>query len=103
LSLLASIALGSLQDETRGDDATSGEHEEFSSDPNRTDPCALEFDTPDSLHEVIGQYHGAPIHRSAIFGGVEYEYDRIYTPGFHSLTLEERVMVPGLVYVRRMT
>lgn len=100
LSLLASAALGTLQDEATADDAGAGEQEEPRPDAAQREPYAFPFDTPDRLWEVIGRYDGALIYRSAVFGGVEYEYDRIYTPGLPSRP-DERIIVPGLVYVRR--
>jgi hypothetical protein len=67
------------------------------------EPPPFRFDSPDALSETIGWYMGAPIHRSARFDGVDYEFDRICPPQSLRRALGERVVAPGIVYTRRST
>jgi hypothetical protein len=64
-------------------------------------PPPFRFDSPDDSSETIGWYMGTPIHRSARFKGVEYEFDRICPPRSLRRASGERVLAPGLVYTRR--
>jgi hypothetical protein len=44
---------------------------------------------------------GVPIYRSARFDGIDYEFDRICPPQSLRRAVGERVVAPGIVYVRR--
>jgi hypothetical protein len=93
LSLLASAALSTA----RRDPAP--ELERPVAEP--VVPAPFRFDFPEASSDTIGWYMGAPIHRSARFDGLEYEFDRICP--LHSLrrAAGERVVAPGIVYARR--
>jgi hypothetical protein len=95
LSLLASAALSTA----RRNPAPELEPERAVAEPVHPEP--FRFDFPQASSDTIGWYMGAPIHRSARFDGLEYEFDRICPP--HSLRREpgERVVAPGIVYARR--
>jgi hypothetical protein len=93
LSLLASAALRSLNRDP------APEPEPAPAEP--AEPLPFQFDLPDAMSETIGWYMGAPIHRSARFDGVEYEFDRICPPQSLSRASGERVVAPGIVYARR--
>jgi len=92
LSLLASAALMTVTREP------APEPEEV--DPEPVAPSPFRFDLPEAMSETIGWYMGAPIHRSASFDGVEYEFDRICPPQSLRRANGERVVAPGVVYSR---
>jgi hypothetical protein len=94
LSMLASAALG-----TTGRDPAPDPKEIL---PTPVEPAPFRFDTPEASSEIIGWYMGAPIHRSASFGGVEYQFDRISPPQSLCRGIGERVVAPGIVYARRV-
>jgi hypothetical protein len=94
LSLLASAALRTV----RRDPVP--EPEEIEPMP-AAPPPAFRFDLPEALSETIGWYMGAPIHRSASFDGIEYEFDRICPPQSLRRGSGERVIAPGIVYASR--
>jgi hypothetical protein len=93
LSLLASAALRTA----RRDPVPVPEE----TAPKPVEPTPFRFDLPDAISEIIGRYMGAPIHRSASFDGVEYEFDRICPPQSLRRASGERVVAPGIVYSRR--
>jgi hypothetical protein len=93
LSLLASAALMTVTREP------APEPEE--TEPKPLAPPPFRFDLPDAMSETIGWYMGAPIHRSASFDGVEYEFDRICPQQSLRRGSGERVVAPGIVYSRR--
>jgi hypothetical protein len=92
LSVLATAALRTV----RRDPAPVPE--EFVPEP--AEPAPFAFDMPDAISETIGWYMGTPIHRSARFDGVEYEFDRICPPQSLQRAAGERVVAPGIVYAR---
>jgi hypothetical protein len=93
LSLLASAALRTARDDRAPrQDETPVEH---------VDPVPFRFDRPDANSETIGWYMGSPIHRSARFDGLEYEFDRICSPQALRRAAGERIVAPGIVYMRR--
>jgi hypothetical protein len=93
LSLLASAALETV----RRDPVPEPEETE----PEPIEPPPFHFDLPEAISETIGWYMGTPIHRSASFDGVEYEFDRICPPQSPRRGVGERVVAPGIVYSRR--
>jgi hypothetical protein len=93
LSLLASAAL-----RTARDDPTP-QPQETPAAP--VDPIPFRFDRPEATSETIGWYMGSPIHRSARFDGLEYEFDRICSPQALRHAARERIAAPGIVYTRR--
>ena len=93
LSLLATAAL-----RTASRDAAPQPEE---ADPVPAASAPFGFDLPDAFSETIGWYMGTPIHRSASFGGIEYEFDRICPPQALRRASGERVVAPGIVYTRR--
>src|SRR4051812_3466858 len=66
-------------------------------------PVPFAFDLPDAISETIGWYMGTPIHRSARFDSLEYEFDRICPPQSLQRAAGERVVAPGIVYARSAT
>lgn len=93
LSLLASAALRTASRDPAPDPEEAA--------PKPVEPLPFRFDLPDAFSETIGWYMGAPIHRSASFDGVEYEFDRICPPQSLRRASGERVVAPGIVYSRR--
>jgi hypothetical protein len=93
LSLLASAALRIASQDSA--------HEPEQLPVKPAEPLPFRFDSPDDSSETIGWYMGTPIHRSARFEGVEYEFDRICPPRSLRRASGERVVAPGLVYTRR--
>jgi hypothetical protein len=63
-------------------------------------PQCPQFDQPESVGEVIGQYMQAPIYREVIIHGRKYGYERVQPPGIETkLASNERCLKPGVVYV----
>jgi hypothetical protein len=59
-----------------------------------------QFDQPESVGEIIGQYMEAPIYREVIIRGRKYGYERVQPPGIETkLASNERCLKPGVVYV----
>jgi len=95
LSVLATAALSTV----RREPAPEPEPEPAVDEP--VAPPPLLFDSPDASSETIGWYMGVPIYRSARFDGIDYEFDRICPPQSLRRAVGERVVAPGIVYVRR--
>ncbi|HZR68230.1 MAG TPA: hypothetical protein VFB01_04150 [Burkholderiales bacterium] len=95
LSVLATAALSTA----RREPAPEPEPEPTVDEPVAPPPFL--FDSPDASSETIGWYMGVPIHRSARFDGIDYEFDRICPPQSLRRAVGERVVAPGIVYVRR--
>jgi hypothetical protein len=94
LSLLTAAALRTASRDP------APEPEKMESKPAGLPP--FRFDLPDAASETIGWYMGTPIHRSASFDGVEYEFDRICPQQSLRRGSGERVVAPGIVYSRRV-
>ena len=63
-------------------------------------PTMPDFDKPDAVADVIGQYMNTPIYRKVTIGPMEYHFDRILMPGdYQPLASNERSIEPGIVYV----
>ena len=59
------------------------------------------FAQPEQVHEPIGSYQGATIHRYIIVDGWPYQFDRICLPeNAGTLEFDECFIAPGLVYQR---
>src|SRR4051812_48066803 len=93
LSLLASLALKTASRDPAPDPEEAP--------PKPLEPLPFRFDLPEAMSETIGWYMGTPIHRSASFDGIEYEFDRICPPRSLHRASGERVIAPGIVYSRR--
>jgi hypothetical protein len=94
LSLLASAALRIASQDP------APEPEEPPAQP--MEPLPFRFDLPEDSSDTIGWYMGAPIHRTARFDGLEYEFDRICPARSMRRAPGERVIAPGIVYTRRV-
>lgn len=97
LSVLASAALSTV----RRDPAPQREPEQTIEEPVAPPPFV--FDSPEASSEAIGWYMGVPIHRSARFDGIDYEFDRICPPQSLRRAVGERIVAPGIVYARPST
>jgi hypothetical protein len=93
LSLFATIALSAA----RRDPAPVPEPAALEPAP----PLPFQFDSPEATSDTVGWYMGVPIHRSARFDGVEYDFDRVCPPQALRRGIGERVIAPGIVYARR--
>ena len=64
--------------------------------PGRRAPS---FEVPERVSDAIGRYLDAPIWRSVVIGGVEYQFDHVAPPEADSLVAPgEHYVAPGLVY-----
>jgi len=97
LSVLASAALSTA----RRDPAPAPEPDLEPTVEEPVAPSPFLFDFPEASSETIGSYMGVPIHRNARFDGVDYEFDRICPPQSLRRAVGERVVAPGIVYIRR--